>query len=68
MGADIEVLNAREVGGEPVADLRVRYAPLNGIDVPEPWCHSRSMSFRCCLLLLAVRVVKRVLQALKSCE
>lgn len=35
MGADIEVLNAREVGGEPVADLRVRYAPLKGIDVPE---------------------------------
>jgi 3-phosphoshikimate 1-carboxyvinyltransferase len=35
MGADIEVLNAREVGGEPVADLRVCYAPLKGIDVPE---------------------------------
>ncbi|MEC9076875.1 MAG: bifunctional prephenate dehydrogenase/3-phosphoshikimate 1-carboxyvinyltransferase [Pseudomonadota bacterium] len=35
MGADIDVLNAHEVGGEPVADLRVRYAPLNGIDVPE---------------------------------
>jgi len=35
MGANIEVLNAREVGGEPVADLRVRYAPLHGIDIPE---------------------------------
>ena len=35
MGAKIEVLNAREVGGEPVADLRVLYAPLHGIDVPE---------------------------------
>jgi len=35
MGADIEVMDALEVGGEPVADLRVRYAPLNGIDVPE---------------------------------
>ena len=35
MGADIEVLNRREVGGEPVADLRVRYAPLKGIKVPE---------------------------------
>jgi 3-phosphoshikimate 1-carboxyvinyltransferase len=34
MGADIEVLDAREVGGEPVADLRVRAAPLRGIDVP----------------------------------
>ena len=35
MGADIQVLNEREVGGEPVADLRVRYAPLRGIDIPE---------------------------------
>jgi 3-phosphoshikimate 1-carboxyvinyltransferase len=35
MGADIEVLNEREVGGEPVADLRVRSAPLTGIEIPE---------------------------------
>ncbi len=34
MGADIEELDAREQGGEPVADLRVRYAPLRGIEVP----------------------------------
>ena len=33
MGADIEEVDAREVGGEPVADLRVRHAPLSGIDV-----------------------------------
>lgn len=35
MGADIALLNAREVGGEPVADLRVRHAPLHGICIPE---------------------------------
>jgi len=35
MGADIEILNRREVGGEPVADLRVRYAPLSGVEVPQ---------------------------------
>ena len=35
MGASIEVVNEREVGGEPVADLRVRYAPLHGIEIPE---------------------------------
>ncbi len=35
MGADIEVLNPRQAGGEPVADLRVRYAPLHGIRIPE---------------------------------
>ena len=35
MGADIEVLNARLAGGEPVADLRVRSAPLHGIAIPK---------------------------------
>ncbi len=35
MGADIEMLNPRLAGGEPVADLRVRHAPLYGIHVPE---------------------------------
>ena len=35
MGADIEVIDVREAGGEPVADLRVRAAPLHGIDIPE---------------------------------
>jgi len=34
MGADITLKNEREVGGEPVADIRVRYAQLNGIDIP----------------------------------
>lgn len=34
MGADIELQNPREVGGEPVADLRVRSAALRGIEVP----------------------------------
>ncbi len=35
MGADITLENQREVGGEPVADLRVRSARLKGIDIPE---------------------------------
>jgi 3-phosphoshikimate 1-carboxyvinyltransferase len=35
MGADITLKNEREVGGEPVADIRVRYAPLKGIEIPE---------------------------------
>ncbi|WP_207951664.1 bifunctional prephenate dehydrogenase/3-phosphoshikimate 1-carboxyvinyltransferase [Pseudomaricurvus alcaniphilus] len=35
MGADISLQNPREVGGEPVADIRVRYAPLQGIRIPE---------------------------------
>ena len=35
MGADIEVFNKRQAGGEPVADLRVRTAQLKGIHIPE---------------------------------
>ena len=35
MGGDIELLDRREVGGEPVADIRVRSAPLHGIRIPE---------------------------------
>ena len=35
MGADIELSNQREVGGEPVADIRIRHAPLRGIEIPE---------------------------------
>ncbi len=34
MGADISLSNERLAGGEPVADIEVRYAPLRGIDVP----------------------------------
>jgi 3-phosphoshikimate 1-carboxyvinyltransferase len=35
MGAQIEFQNPREEGGEPVADLRVRFSPdLQGIEVP----------------------------------
>lgn len=34
MGADIAETNARNVGGEPVADLVVRHAPLKAIEVP----------------------------------
>jgi len=34
MGARLELHNQRDIGGEPVADIRVRSAPLSGIDVP----------------------------------
>lgn len=35
MGADIVELDRRQEGGEVVADLRIRHAPLTGIEVPE---------------------------------
>jgi 3-phosphoshikimate 1-carboxyvinyltransferase len=34
MGADIAFLNRREAGGEPIADIRVRYSKLHGVRVP----------------------------------
>lgn len=35
MGADISLSNEAITGGEPVADIRVRYSPLTGITIPE---------------------------------
>ncbi len=35
MGADIVLSNEKSVSGEPVADIRVRYAPLKGILIPK---------------------------------
>lgn len=34
MGADVTLLNAREEGGEPVADIRARASRLKGVAVP----------------------------------
>ena len=35
MGARIDILDPREAGGEPVADIRIRSSQLKGIDIPE---------------------------------
>jgi 3-phosphoshikimate 1-carboxyvinyltransferase len=35
MGANIEILNPRQSGAEPVADLRIFASPLHGIRVPK---------------------------------
>lgn len=34
MGGCVELLNEVSIGGEPVADIRIRYAPLTGINIP----------------------------------
>jgi 3-phosphoshikimate 1-carboxyvinyltransferase len=34
MGADVEFTNTREEGGEPIADVRIRYGRLKGVRVP----------------------------------
>jgi 3-phosphoshikimate 1-carboxyvinyltransferase len=35
MGADLTIENEKVIGGEPVADIHVRSAPLKGIHIPE---------------------------------
>ncbi len=37
MGANIELIERPSLSGEPVADIRVKYAPLHGVTVPEEW-------------------------------
>ena len=34
MGADLTLENERMVGGEPVADIRIKSSPLKGIEIP----------------------------------
>ena len=34
MGANLTLSNEADAGGEPVADIEIRYAPLHGIDIP----------------------------------
>lgn len=34
MGGDLSFENEREVGGEPVADIRARHSALRGLDIP----------------------------------
>jgi 3-phosphoshikimate 1-carboxyvinyltransferase len=34
MGADVSFINERNEGGEPVADIRVRHSPLQGVRIP----------------------------------
>ncbi len=34
MGGDVEFMNRREEGGEPIADIRARFSKLKGVHVP----------------------------------
>ena len=71
MGGSIEEVNPREVGGEPVADLRVRHSMLTGIDV-DP-AHAPSMIDEFPVLFVAAalaqgRTVTRGLEELRVKE
>ena len=56
MGASIEQLNPREVGGEPVADLRVRHSLLQGIEIDPALAPSMIDEFP--VLFIAAAVAK----------
>ena len=71
MGGDIEYLNEREVGGEPVADLRVRGSALTGLDVPPDIAPSMIDEFPILFIAAALahgRTVTRGLEELRVKE
>lgn len=71
MGASIEELDAREVGGEPVADLHVRHAPLTGIEVDPALAPSMIDEFPVLFVAAALaqgRTVTRGLEELRVKE
>jgi 3-phosphoshikimate 1-carboxyvinyltransferase len=71
MGASIEDLNPRDVGGEPVADLRVRHAPLTGVEVDPALAPSMIDEFPALFVAAALaqgRTVTRGLEELRVKE
>lgn len=71
MGANIEELDGREVGGEPVADLRVRQARLTGIEVDSALAPSMIDEFPVLFVAAALahgRTVTRGLEELRVKE
>ena len=71
MGGDIAYQNRREVGGEPVADLRVRHSALRGIEVPAEVAPSMIDEFPILFVAAAMaagRTVTRGLEELRVKE
>lgn len=71
MGGDIAELDAREIGGEPVADLRVRHASLTGIEVDPALAPSMIDEFPALFVAAALakgRTVTRGLEELRVKE
>ena len=71
MGGTILIENARTVGGEPVADLRVKASPLHGIEVPPAIAPSMIDEFPILFVAAALakgRTVTRGLEELRVKE
>jgi 3-phosphoshikimate 1-carboxyvinyltransferase len=66
MGAGIEFQNRRKEGGEPVADLRVRFGPLKGIEVPPQRAASMIDEYPILAVLAANAEGKTVMRGIKE--
>ena len=66
MGADITYENAREEGGEPVADLRVRASQLRGVEVPPDRAPSMIDEYPILSALAAFASGKTVMRGVKE--
>ncbi len=66
MGADITFENPRTEGGEPVADLRVRYAETKGIEVPPERAASMIDEYPVLSVVAALSTGKTVMRGVKE--
>ena len=66
MGADIVFENPREEGGEPVADLRVRFGPMTGIEVPPERAPSMIDEYPILSVVAACATGKTVMRGVKE--
>jgi 3-phosphoshikimate 1-carboxyvinyltransferase len=67
MGADIEFQNPREEGGEPVADLRVRFSgAMQGIEVPPERAPSMIDEYPVLSVVAAFATGKTVMRGVKE--
>jgi 3-phosphoshikimate 1-carboxyvinyltransferase len=67
MGADIDFANPREEGGEPVADLRVRFTgTMHGIEVPEDRAASMIDEFPVLAVVASFAAGRTVMRGVKE--
>lgn len=66
MGAQIEIFNETHFGLEPVADIRVRYAPLNGIEIPQEYISNAIDEFPAIFIAAATAQGNTVLRGAKE--
>ena len=66
MGGDVTLMNQREVGGEPVADIHVRHSPLSGIEVPPEIAPSMIDEFPVLFVAAAMAERRTVMRGLEE--